>query len=245
MEMGDEEKKNNRLNIPQRCRNDGHEFVGKPHQFIIGFDFKNKPQWDPRIFCSDPCVKTYLRLDVLISPDVITWFEEYLMSQGLFDVPTAPDPVNLACYNSSGKGMSIEEYRDFSHSFNWSEVPPTCMHISKDVFIEQPQENNPIDFVQLHTQAYMVHKGLYAKYLLDGTAIPKAILDDEKRKLEKEAEDEEEAKSMAIKEENAIDEQDEPEEEEEEVEEEEEEMEETEEVEEPKKVKRSHTKIEV
>lgn len=136
--------------VPTYCINDGHPFTGFIFQFPLSEDALTK-KWifDKRIFCSGPCMKCYLRKDVSNSQVLIANAELYLVRDlKLKNCPTAPDVCLIAVFNVSGKGFTIEEYRDYAKSQNYVEIPD-YYPIDKNVFISEPQKNNPLPFAEL------------------------------------------------------------------------------------------------
>lgn len=132
------------------CFNDGHPFTGFIFQFPVSENLITK-KWifDKRIFCSASCMKCYLRRDISISQTLIANAELYLCRDlKLFDTPTAPDPCLIAVFNITGQGFTIEEYRQF-HTSQFFIEKSDFYPINKNVFIAEPQINNPIPFEQL------------------------------------------------------------------------------------------------
>lgn len=170
----------------QRCYYDGFPFTGTPFRYIIDFDINTeKPIWDIKIFCHFACVKRYLRSDISINPNLLNWLQTYIDSLGLKEpVPCAPDKVVMKYYNASGKGLTIEEFRNFFISFKLTVVQER-LHISQQIWIAQPQENKGSSFGEIILENAKLHKTLFKRIREDDNheePIPKALLDDEEKK---------------------------------------------------------------
>ncbi len=139
-----------RKDIPSFCLNDGHPFKGFIYQFpTMEHPLTKKWIFDKRIFCHGACMKCWLRRDITRTQTHIANAELYLVRDlGIINCPTAPDPCIMAVFNSSGEGLTIEEYRDFETSQNLIEKPDSDP-INRNVFINGPQINNEIPFEQL------------------------------------------------------------------------------------------------
>jgi hypothetical protein len=123
-----------------RCALDGHSFDNTPVQYVDGIDHvTNAWQKNTRIFCSVACARRYTRKFCMLDPQILIWTETYF--RNVLQVRhslVAPDPVVLACFNDTGKGLSIEDYRNTSVSCTWVEKVDG---IEKNVFIQEPQKD--------------------------------------------------------------------------------------------------------
>lgn len=179
----DEEK---RKPVKQRCRNDGHKFQGRPEQFVVGYDrYTHKPIFDKRTFCHIACVQFFLRSNLALDPHILNLYNTYLRTErGLQgDIPTAPDPVCLACFNVTGEGIqTIEEYRQFDKSFTLAErdVHPA---IDRQIFVQAPQVDHPETFYHINLKNRTLHTELYKRCKDNGEEIPKALLEEENERL--------------------------------------------------------------
>lgn len=104
-----------------RCLNDGHDFTNTPVQIPVSRDpTTGVYTLDPRIFCSSPCARYWLRRDMAVTTEQLALFNLYCMErlkqEDKILALTAPDPRVLSVYHVNGEGITIEEYRDFQHS---------------------------------------------------------------------------------------------------------------------------------
>lgn len=134
-----------------RCINDGHEIIGHlPFHAPLSKDpITDKWIFDKRNFCHPSCAKCFYRRDVSLSPALLVNLELYLVKDlNMRNVPTAQDPVVLACFNVNGIGLTIEQYRNFESKEVMIEKPD-FYPIDKNVFMYEQQENHKIPFEQL------------------------------------------------------------------------------------------------
>jgi len=170
--------------MEQRCFNDGHPFVGKPERFPIEKDrYTQKPILGPLIFCSPECIKCYFNDNIYCSAAMKGMYEEYLLTErGLKGhVVTAPPTSLLACYNIDGKGLSIEQYRNFAISHKYIINPP---NMSKQVFEPEYQKNHEDGLIMINEKCIQEHKALFKMFKNDEIPLPPVLQKHEEKEKE-------------------------------------------------------------
>lgn len=162
--------------IEKRCAFDGHPFEGVIYQYVEAVDHATSRKMLHHLqFCSKACTRRYIRKFCFLDPKIIVFTEIYFREtfpedeeQVIAEAPTgvliAPDIGALACYNASGKGLTIQEFRNTSQSQKWIEHA-RHLHLDKGIFLQGEQISTSMTqgFQEVNIENHMQKEGSYLR----------------------------------------------------------------------------------
>lgn len=186
------------------CLNDGYP-LDDPDKYFRGPNLKKRDgsfDFFKYNFCSLSCYKCYVERVYQFSPTLLTWTTLFAKRElGITgNIPMAPDPSLLKRNRTDGRGLTIEEYRNFEKSKQYTEILDH-LPIDRRPWKAEPQVNAPEPFHEIIREEQLLADKLFKDFKEAGKPIPKTLLNDAAKQAQEEAE---KKASLAAKEQQLV-----------------------------------------